>query len=452
MKWLPRLLCLALGLVPLAASADPMRTRLQGAVDVVRQREGMQGVTAAVFTPNGDWILASGESHPGVPMRADHLLAVGSNTKTLTALVLLRLQERGLIDLDDRIGRYLPPLTNVDTTVTVRQLLNHTSGLGDYVSTQAYRDTTLAQATRLWTPPQLAALIPPPQFAPGTSWSYCGTNFLLAGMIAQQAGGAPMHTLLRNEIRVPLGLDSMRFVPQEALLGTLAHRWLGGSDVTARPMTAEWSGAWAAGAVVSTAGEMAELYEGLFSGALLSSASMSEFLNFIGPESYGLGITLKNIAGRDVIGHSGSIRGYTSTAHWVPSLSSVIVVLVNELPSTPIAVTDTLVRELAQATLDAPPVTPETTVRMLRRVSPNPATGSVRVAFTLPAASDVELAVFGADGRRVRTVARGRWDAGAHERVWDGRDDGGREVPPGLYLVRCSTPTLSDTRRVVRVR
>lgn len=452
MKWLPRLMTLALGLVPLSASADPMRARLQGAVDVVRQREHIQGVAAAVFTPNGNWTLASGESHPGVPMRADHLLAIGSNTKTLTAILLLRLQERGLIDLDDRIGRYLPPLANVDTTVTVRQLLKHTSGLGDYVGTQAYRDTTLAQATRLWTPPQLTGLIPLPQFAPGASWSYCATNYLLAGMIAQQAGGAPLHTLLRNEIRVPLGLDSIRFVPQEALVGTLAHRWMGGADVSARPMTAEWSGAWAAGGVVSTAGEMAELYEGLFSGALLSSAAMSEMLDFTGPESYGLGITLKSIAGRGVMGHSGEIRGYTSTAHWVPSLSSAIIVLTNEMPSSPHAVTDTLIRELAQATLEAPPVTSDASAHLLRRVSPNPAAGAVRVAFSLPAASDIEVAVFGADGRLVRTVAEGRWDAGLHESVWDGRDDVGREVPPGLYLVSCITPTHRDTRRVVRVR
>jgi D-alanyl-D-alanine carboxypeptidase len=244
---------LALALLCSSAHADDMRTRLQGAVDAVRQRLGLHGVTASVVTPSGSWTLASGISYVGVPMRPDHVLAIGSNSKTFAAILLLRFQEHGLLNLDTPIGRFLPPLTHVDTSITVRQLLQHTSGLGDYSATQAYRDSTLARATRLWTTSDLVKFIPAPQFAPGTSWSYCNTNYLLAGMIAQQVGGASLPVLVRNEITVPLGLDSTRYVPQELVLGTLAHRWINGQDISARPMTAEWSGAWAAGAIVSTA-------------------------------------------------------------------------------------------------------------------------------------------------------------------------------------------------------
>ena len=443
---------LALALLCSSAHADDMRVRLQGAMDVVRQRLGLHGVTASVVTPSGAWTLASGISYVGVPMRPDHVLAIGSNSKTFAAILLLRFQERGLLNLDTPIGRFLPPLTNVDTSITVRQLLQHTSGLGDYSATQAYRDSTLARATRLWTTSDLVKFIPAPQFAPGTSWSYCNTNYLLAGMIAQQVGGASLPVLVRNEITGPLGLDSTRYVPQELVLGTLAHRWINGQDISARPMTAEWSGAWAAGAIVSTAGEMTELYEALFSGRLLSSASFNQMLQFTGPDDYGLGISRKAVGGQTVISHTGDIRGYTSAAMRVPALSASVVVLANDEPATPVAVADTLVRVIAQATLGAPPLGEPSSKHVLRTLAPNPASGPVRIVCTSPRAGEAELAVFRVDGRRVRTVSRGPWIAGPHELVWDGRDDAGREVAPGVYLVRVTVPGARETRRIVRLR
>ena len=445
-------LFIALALVCRTAHADEMRTRLQGAVDAVRQRLGLHGVTASVVTPNGAWTIASGDSYVGVPIRADHVLAIGSNSKTFAAILLLRYQERGLLSLDARIGRFLAPIANVDTTITVRQLLQHTSGLGDYSATQAYRDSTLARANRLWSTSDLVKLIPAPQFAPGTSWSYCNTNYLLAGMIAQQVGGAPLHVLVRNEITGPLGLDSTRYVPQELVLGSLAHRWINGQDLSARPMTAEWSGAWAAGAIVSTAGEMTELYEALFGGRLLSSASLNQMLQFSGPDDYGLGISRKAVGGQTVFGHTGDIRGYMSTAFRVPALSASVVVLTNDEPGAPVAVADTLVRLIALATLGAPPLGEPSSDHVLRTLAPNPAAGPVRIRCTSPRAGEGELAVFRVDGRRVRTVSHGSWAAGPHELVWDGRDDAGREVGPGVYLVRVTVPGARETRRIVRLR
>jgi D-alanyl-D-alanine carboxypeptidase len=444
-------LFIALALVCRTAHADEMRTRLQGALEVVRQRSGLHGVVASVVTPDGAWTLASGDSHAGVPMRADHLLAIGSQSKTFAAILLLRFQERGLLSLDTRIGRFLAPIANVDTTITVRQLLQHTSGLGEYADSQAYRDSTLARPNRLWSTSELVRFIPAPQFAPGASWSYCNTNYLIAGMIAQQVGGAPLHVLVRNEITAPLGLDSTRYVPQELMLGALAHRWINGQDLSARPMTAEWSGAWAAGAIISTAGEMTELYGALFSGRLLTSASLNQMLQFTGPQDYGLGISRKTVGGYAAIGHSGEIRGFMSTTVRVPALSSTVVVLTNDEPGTPMAFADTLVRLLASSTLSAPPSGTSST-RLLQALAPNPAAGPVRIVCASPRAGEGELAVFRVDGRRVRTVSHGSWAAGPHELVWDGRDDAGREVGPGVYLVRVTVPGARETRRIVRLR
>ncbi len=425
---------------------------MQGAVDVVRQREGIQGVVAAVITPSGRWTMASGESYAGVPMRPDHVLAIGSNTKTLTTLVLMRLREQGRLNLDDRVTRFLAPMANVDTTITLRQLMHHSSGLGEYAGGPMYRDSVLARATRVWTPPELVPMIPAPQFAPGTSWTYCNSNFLIAGMIAERVGGASLTTLLHNEVTTPLGLDSTRFAPQEPLVGVLAHRWIGGQDYATRPLASEWSAAWAAGAVLSTAGEMAELYDGLFHGRVITQASLDEMLQFSGPESYGLGISRKTVGGQTVIGHTGEIRGFTSVSVWVPSISSVVVVLANAMPATPLAVADTLIRELVRTTVGVTQGPPTPAGIGLRMISANPSSDSMRMAFTMPRDGEAELAVFAVGGRRVRTLARGTFAAGVHEVVWDGRDDDGAMTAPGTYWVRVTGPNLRGTRRIVRLR
>lgn len=333
------------GAIDGTAFDDPF-TRLQNAVVAVQQREGIQGVAAGVVTPNGAWTLTAGESHPGVTIRPDMVFGIGSNTKTLTALLLLRLQEQGLLDLDDRIGAHVPASPVIDTSITIRQLLQHTSGLGEYAGGAAYRDSILANLRRIWKPTEFFSIIPAPQFAPGTSWSYCNTNYLLAGIIAERVGNAPYNVLLQREVFALAGVDSTVLVPYDTLVGELAHRWMGGRDAGAQPMQAEWSGAWAAGAVVSTAGQMARLYEALFAGRIIGAASVQEMLQFVGPSDYGLGISLKRLGGQTIYGHGGEIRGYSSVMVWVPSLKASISVLTNQAASNAAAVADTIIRLL----------------------------------------------------------------------------------------------------------
>lgn len=340
--------CLAAVLTPtLNAFDDVLSNKLQDAVSAVQQRLDIQGVSAAVVWNGQCYTPCAGFSFAGRPITDDMVLAIGSNTKTITSIVLLRMQEEGLLDLDDAVSMHLPPHPHIDSTITVRQLLNHTSGLGEYAGGQAYRDSVLANPRRIWKCEELFAMIPPAAAAPGTTWEYCNTNYLVAGTIAEIVGGMPLHKLISRYITTPLQLDSMRLFPQDSLVGELAHRWLGGRDASTMPMMAEWSGAWAAGAVISTARQYAEVYHTLFSDSILSSASMAEFTNFVEPNSYGLGIRRLPVGGQIVYGHGGDIRGYTSSALWAPSLRASVVVLTNEGPGTPAAIADTIVRVLA---------------------------------------------------------------------------------------------------------
>jgi len=332
------------------AADETLARKLQDAVTAVQQRLDIQGVSTAVLWNGQRYTPCAGFSFAGRAVTDDMILAIGSNTKTMTAVVLLRLQEDGLLDLDDAVSKHLPPHPRINPSITVRQLLNHTSGLGEYAGGQAYRDSVLANPRRTWQREELFAMIPPAAAAPGEAWAYCNTNYLVAGAIAEIVGGVPLHQLLAQYISTPLQLDSMRLFPQDSVVGELAHRWLGGRDASATPMTAEWSGAWAAGAVISTARQYAAFYHQLFSEGVLSASSMSEFIAFVAPNSYGLGIRRLMVGGQIVYGHGGDIRGYTSSALWIPSLRASVVVLTNEGPGTPAAIDDTIVRVLASHT------------------------------------------------------------------------------------------------------
>ncbi len=391
-----------------ATSDELLKKKLQDAVDAVQQRLNIQGVSAAVVWNGQRYTPCAGLSYDGRPVTDDMVLAIGSNTKTIIAVVLLRMQEEGLLDLDDAVSMHLPPHPHIDSTITVRQLLNHTSGLGEYAGGQAYRDSVLANPRRIWKRDELLAMIPPAAAAPGTTWAYCNTNYLVAGTIAEIVGGMPLHQLIARYITTPLQLDSMRLYPQDSLIGELAHRWLGGRDASTMPMMAEWSGAWAAGAVLSTARQYAEFYHQLFIEGVLSPSSMSEFTTFVSPNSYGLGIRRLTVGGQIVYGHGGEIRGYTSSALWVPSLRASVVVLTNEGPGTPAAIADTIVRVLASH---------------ITSVQESADTGS---AFTYPAR------VYDITGAYIRYVST---------------DNELRELPPGMYTLCAS----DDRRRCVCV-
>jgi D-alanyl-D-alanine carboxypeptidase len=390
------------------AADETLARKLQDAVTAVQQRLDIQGVSAAVLWNGQRYTPCAGFSFAGRAVTDDMMLAIGSNTKTMTAVLLLRLQEDGLLDLDDAVSKHLPPHPRINPSITVRQLLNHTSGLGEYAGGQAYRDSVLANPRRTWQREELFAMIPPAAAAPGEAWAYCNTNYLVAGAIAEIVGGVPLHQLLARYISTPLQLDSMRLFPQDSVVGELAHRWLGGRDASATPMTAEWSGAWAAGAVISTARQYAAFYHQLFSEGVLSASSMSEFIAFVAPNSYGLGIRRLMVGGQIVYGHGGDIRGYTSSALWIPSLRASVVVLTNEGPGTPAAIADTIVRVLASHT---------TSVQE---------SAETESAFTYPAR------VYDITGAYITTVIS---------------EEALRELTPGMYVCVAA----NDQRRTIQI-
>jgi D-alanyl-D-alanine carboxypeptidase len=164
---------------PSTLAADTAWTaRLQRVLDSAVRSVPMRGLSGAVILTDGRvWRGVSGFSAPGVPMDTTMRLGIGSISKSITATLLVRLAERGRLSLNDPVGRWLPPIAHVDPAITVRQLLNHTSGVFDVTDAPGYRDSILANTSARWTPQRTLALLRPPLFPRGTGWSYSNSDY-----------------------------------------------------------------------------------------------------------------------------------------------------------------------------------------------------------------------------------------------------------------------------------
>ena len=307
--------------------------RFQTVLDSVIAVNNIKGASAAVLSPGqGIWTGVSGISSVGVPVTADMRFGIGSNTKLFIATVMAKLQEQGVLSLDDHLYQWLPAYPYIDSTTTIRQLLSHQSGIFDFLNDNPsmWSDSIWADTSRMWTPQEILATIGPPHFAPGHGYSYSNTNYLLAGMIIDTATGSSWVQNLHNIIFNPLNMDSTFVGAFEAPNGPVAHEWVDTLELINSPMTAEYSQASAAGAMLSTAGEMVQWYSALFSGTIIADSSLHEVINFDPTSLYGLGVAegSYNLLHLNY-NHTGGMLGYISLMWYDVQTKSVICLLTN---------------------------------------------------------------------------------------------------------------------------
>lgn len=332
-----------------ASTAAPTETRQADASlesillpVITEQMEQMQvpGLVAIVETPGGDVYevaLGVADVETEEPMEVSDHFRIGSITKTLTATVILQLVDEGKLALDDPLAPFFP---GFDTNgATIRQALNMTSGIPSYTG-DAFMQMQAADTARAWTPDEVMALVAgrPPTFAAGDGWEYSNTNYTMLGLIAEQAGGAPLGELMDDRIFTPLGMSGCSAPPVDSTIPSPrshGHQWgaYWDGEGTPPPMVdvTDWNMSWGfgTGEAICTAPDMLIWAHALFSGELLDAASQAERLEWVpsGHPSveYGLGIT--NVSG--LIGHNGSIAGFQSQAAVRESDGTAIVVLTN---------------------------------------------------------------------------------------------------------------------------
>ena len=193
-------------------------------------REGAPGALAEVRTRTRVRRAAAGVSQrqPRVALRARDRFRAASITKSFVATVVLELAAEGKLSLDDNIEHWLPSLVPNGATITLRELLNHTSGLFNYSEGAEWVETVLADPKRIWVPKELIALSAAhtPYFTAGTDWHYANTNYVLLGLVIEAATGRSVGDELRDRIFQPLGLGETSF-PTGVDASGLVHAYVG---------------------------------------------------------------------------------------------------------------------------------------------------------------------------------------------------------------------------------
>lgn len=320
---------------------------LQYLLDSACAKNKVKGVTAAVLVPGmGVWKGSYGVSHDAVKITPDTWQPIGSNTKTFTAAILLQLQEEGKLDIDDSIGTWLQNIPNVDGKITIREMLNHTSGIYNFTNNPAFSAALNADYTKVWKPEDALQYIAAPSFAPGTGWEYSNSGYILAGMIISKVLNVPFETALRNRILNPRNYKKTVLYPQEAASGFIPHGWSVNASGGARlediqvdynyDNTAFQSMAGAAGGIVSTADDNVRFWDDLMNGRIINNTSLQELYTTVpisGTTRYGLGVfRYGNVNGRVGYCHGGTCFGYINE-NFRDSLSGICITLLSNQDS-----------------------------------------------------------------------------------------------------------------------
>ena len=325
----PVVAAIALGAAGGAASAAPskgeaesLKARAQGLVEA-----GYPAALAAVSDSKGESAgvaVGKGSLETGQAPPMDGEVRIGSNTKTFVAVVVMQLVQEGKVGLDEPIETYLPGLIKGEgidgSKITVRQLLQHTSGLPEYTDTTPGR-SDIFQIKDHYIPPRDlldTALGKPAAFEPGTQWAYTNTNYLVLGMLVERVSQRPVGEQIDERIVKKLGLSHTYFPApgEEKIRGTHPqgyHLSAEGKLEDITEMDPAWG--WAAGAMVSTPSELNTFFQAVFDGRLLTQASIDEMKKGVdmgsGGGVYGLGLIGTPLScGGTSWGHGGDIAGY----------------------------------------------------------------------------------------------------------------------------------------------
>jgi D-alanyl-D-alanine carboxypeptidase len=340
-----------------------VRARLQVELDNVRARLGIPGVSVTIVFPDGSsWIGTSGRADVAgnKEVTPDTAFALASVSKTYTAALILDLAGEGRIDLDASALSYIPGAT-LDRRITVRQLLNHTSGLDDFFLHTPIDKALLADPDAFWSVKRTLKYVAKPYFPPGKGWRYSNTNYLYLGLIAERVTGETLAVALRDRFFVPLDFGATWYQAVEKPRNPLAHgyRFAGPRlstppiDLSAKsplaPFRSVVTAAGGAGSIAATSADAARWGRLLFTGEVLGAGMTAQMLDGVAFTAaykprvpYGLGVQAFPIGGRLSVGHSGRLLGFRSSVRHLPAENVTIAVLTNQSRADPGVIVEAL--------------------------------------------------------------------------------------------------------------
>lgn len=295
----------------------------------------LKGISvSARFSDGSTWSQAMGNHGSEGALSSDMLFEMGSITKSMTTAIIMQLVEEGELSLQDSIYRFLDSYENIDSNITIRQLLNHTSGVYSYEDNNSLVIAVLLFPEEIWEPEEVLEFVEAPYFEPGKGWAYSNSNYLLLGLIIEAIEGRDFHESLRKRIFEPLGMENSYLEPLETPSETRALSWSASGEYQEAPSNALLSAAWAAGALVSTTKDVALWAESLYSGSFLGEEATAIVVEKTEAEgqiyNYGLGTSLSTYNEFEVLGHFGNTVLQHANMSYCPELNVTLALAINQ--------------------------------------------------------------------------------------------------------------------------
>lgn len=353
-----------------------LRAQAQARLDELRAGAEFPGAVAAFVLPDGTAVtVATGyaDLESKSALTATHRLLAGSIGKTFVAAVAMQLVDEGRLDLDKKIAHWFAAepwfkrLPNAEA-ITVRMLMNHTSGIPEHVLDKSFIAALKAQPDRVWSGPELLAYIldREPLFAAGQGWSYADTNYILVGMIIEKITANSFYRELTRRVLKPLRLANTVPSDSRTIAGlstgycdprspfAFPARMLEGGKIIVNPQF-EWTG----GGLASNAQDLARWAKALYEARVFSRVRLAEMLESVEAKTgkgdrYGLGVQVRQSEWGVTYGHGGWFPGYLSEMEYFPEHGIAVAIQFNtdsvkQLKRSPHA----LLLEMARVVMDA---------------------------------------------------------------------------------------------------
>lgn len=336
-----------------SAFADTnLNNKLQEMTDNARKKFHVSALSMSIITPKQEQILSfiSGETKKknGSKLTSNNLFQIGSDTKSFTTAMLMKLQSEGKVSINDPLGKYLPQYKKWGD-IKISYLLHNNSGIPNYTEAKAFQKTIDDTPKKQWTDKELISFAykKPAMFKPGNGWHYCNTNFILAGMIIEKVTGKKLGTLFNENFLngSNLNLKDTFYTPHQ-YDSSIEKRMVHGYDDEGKDITnTNLSWASAAGAMVSNSNDLVRWTYLLSNGKVIPKQQFDQMLKTVSPETgkpnttadnagYGMAIGFrKNKAGL-WWGHEGETLGYHAIFAYYPKSDIYIAVTTNGLKNT----------------------------------------------------------------------------------------------------------------------
>ncbi len=435
--------------------------KLQTALNTLKANNNVVGMSAAVYVPGqGTWTGTAGITEPGINVTPDMVYSIGSITKNFVAATILQLVDQDSMSLNDPIYKWLPRYNNIDSTITIRRLLNHTSGIYNFTDNPAYGSAINANFNRIWEPEESLQYVLAPYFAQGAGWRYSNTNYLLLAMIIKKITGNSYGREIHSRFFTPLNMTGSFIELEDTLTVPWVHNWvdINGDgildDASFISQNSFVSSTIGAGGVVSRPENLLIWFRNLYKpGVVLSQSSLTAMTTFTsanisGANGYGLGTMRYNVGGKICWGHAGNSFGHSTVAMCYPQDTVCISLMMNIDINTGNVANSFMNTVLTQRPVAVQNISNEIPEKFnLHQNYPNPFNPETNIKFDIASQSDVKLIIYNSLGKEVENIFSGKLAAGSYSYKWNAAN-----FPSGVYFYKLQTSNSTFVKKLMLVK